>query len=87
MTPALRALRRRLDAQAYDLLNEELARLDQENEQLRSALAYAEDDAEHWRQQCLEMYEAQADAEGGAVGLTQAGRLVVVPASQMAGHA
>ena len=35
MSPALRALRRRLNAQAYDLVNEELARLDRENDALR----------------------------------------------------
>ena len=36
MTPALHALRRRLNAQAYDLVNEELARVDAENEALRA---------------------------------------------------
>lgn len=82
MSPALRALRRRLDSQAYGLLNEELARLAQENEELRTALAYAEDDAEHWRRQALEMYEAQAGIEGGAVGITQAGCLIVMPAME-----
>ena len=86
MTPALRALRRRLNALAYDQVNEELARLDQENEQLRTALAHAEDDAEHWHGQCLGMYHAQAHAEGGMVGLTQTGHLTMVPA-QIAGHA
>ena len=31
MTPALHALRRRMNAQAYDQVNEELARVDAEN--------------------------------------------------------
>ena len=86
MTPALRALRRRLNALAYDQVNDELARTDQENEQLRTALAHAEDDAEHWRGQCLGMFHAQAHAEGCMVGLTPTGHLVVLPA-QIAGHA
>ena len=87
MTPALRALRRRLNAQAYDLVNEELARLDAEldalraeNESLRSQLSWAEGNAERWREDAIEAINAQADAAGGAVGLTQSGRLVVVPA-------
>ena len=87
MSPALRALRRRLNAQAYDLVNEELARLDrendalrEENEQLRTRLAWAEDCAESWREDAIEAINAQAEAAGGAVGLTQSGRLVVVPA-------
>ena len=87
MTPALRALRRRWNAQAYDLVNEELARLDAkldalraENESLRSQLSWAEDCAERWREDAIEAINAQADAAGGAVGLTPSGHLVVVPA-------
>ena len=88
MTPALRALRRRWNAPAYDLVNEELARLDAkldalraENESLRSQLSWAEDCAERWREDAIEAINAQAEAQGGVVGLTQAGQLVVVPAS------
>ena len=60
MTPALHALRRRLNAQAYDLVNEELARVDAENEALRAEnellrtrLSWAEDCAESWREDAL----------------------------------
>ena len=80
MTPTLRALRRRLNAQAYDLVNEELARIDEENEQLRTALARAEEAADFWQQQAMGAYNAQADETGGVVGITQSGQLVVVPA-------
>lgn len=80
----VRGLRRRLNAQAYEMLCEEIARLDAENEQLRSDLARAEDTAEHWRQQCLEIYHAQADEEDGDVGLTPSGHLVVIPAQRSA---
>ncbi|MBN9365963.1 MAG: hypothetical protein J0H59_02915 [Comamonadaceae bacterium] len=88
MTPALRALRRRLNAASYDLLCEEISRLDAEcerlraeNESLSSRLSWAEDCAEHWREDAIEAINAQAEAQGGVVGLTQAGQLVVVSAS------
>lgn len=86
MTPALNALQRRLNAQAYPLLHAELARLAEENESLRSQLSHAEHDAEFWHSQCLDLYQAQADEDGGTLGLTQSGHLVVIPA-QVAGHA
>ena len=88
MTPALRALRRRLNAAAYDLVNEELARRDAEcealraeNESLRTQLAWAEDCAERWREDAITALNEQAADVGGVVGLTQAGQLVVVPAA------
>lgn len=84
MTPALRALRRRLNAQAYDLVNEALARLDAENEalraendDLRARLSWAEDCAERWREDAIEALNHAADEVGGAPGLTMDGRLVV----------
>lgn len=80
MTPALHALRRRLNAAAYDQINEELARLDLENESLRTQLAWAEDRAERWREDAISALNDQAEATGGAVGLTQSGHLVLVPA-------
>ena len=84
MTPALHALRRRLNARAYDLVNEELARVDAENEALRAEnetlrtrLAWAQDCAESWREDALEALNHVADGVGGAPGLTMDGRLVV----------
>ena len=85
-TPALRAMRRRWNAAAYDLVNEELARvalenerLQAENEELRRELSWAEERAEHWREDAISALNDQAEAIGGAVGLTLAGHLVVVP--------
>ena len=84
MSPALRALRRRLNAQAYDLVNEELARVDAENEALRAEnellrtrLAWTEDCAESWREDAIAALNEVADKVGGAPGLTMDGRLVV----------
>ena len=84
MTPALRALRRRLNAQAYDLVNEELARvaaendaLRVENEELRTRLSWAEDSAELWREDAISALNHTADELGGTLGLTMNGRLVV----------
>lgn len=90
MTPALHAMRRRWNAAAYDLVNEELARialenarLVAENDQLRRQLAWAEGCAEGWREDALSALNDQAEATGGAVGLTQAGHLVLVPATSV----
>ncbi|KEH07085.1 hypothetical protein GY14_30275 [Delftia tsuruhatensis] len=87
MTPALHALRRRLNAAAYDQVNEELARLDLENEalragieELRQRLAWAEDCAEHWREDAFSALNEQAEATGRAIGLTQAGHLMLLTA-------
>ena len=84
MTPALHALRRRLNAKAYDLVNEELARVDAENEALRAEnetlrtrLAWAEDCAESWREDAIAALNAAATNVGGAPGLTMDGRLVL----------
>lgn len=98
MTPAdlkaLRALERRLNAQAYGLLCEEISRLAAENERLqadnsslRSQLSWAEDCAESWRENAIELMNGRADAEGGSPGLTIDGRLVVVQAPTHGAHA
>ena len=84
MSRTLKAMRRRWNALSYDLLNEEVARLDRENDELRAAneelrvrLARAEEWAESWRQDALEAMELLADENGGVVGLTKGGNLVV----------
>lgn len=69
---AVEALRRRLNAAAYDILCDEVARLDAENESLRERLQYAEQRAEMW-QQAIEQ-------SGFAPGLTIDGQIVAVPA-------
>lgn len=79
MKAALRRLNRRLNADAYDLLCAEIARLHAENETLccenetlRSQLAWAEDCAERWRTDAIEAI----NAAGAEPGLTMNGRLV-----------
>lgn len=86
MTPALKSMRRRWNALAYELVNEELARVAQDNErlqaevdELRHKLAYAEDCAESWREDALEAMNAHAEATGGVVALHQTGQLSVIP--------
>lgn len=78
-------LRHRLNALAYDLVNEELARvaaenerLQAENDELRGRLAYAEDCAERWRDDALSNLNEHSHAVNGVVGLTQNGCVLVV---------
>lgn len=73
---AVAALRRRLNAAAYDLLCDEIARLDAENERLRERLQYAEQCAEMWQRDAIEAIEQS----GCAPGLTIDGRIVAVAA-------
>ena len=75
---ALTALRRRLNAMAYDLVNEELALLAIENENLRTALVCAEENADYWQEQAMAALDQQAQATGGQIGMTQSGQLLVV---------
>ena len=84
MTPALRALRRKLNAAAYDLLCEEITRLDAECERLRAEndslsqrLSWAEDCAESWREDAIAALNDAAAKVGGVPGLSMDGRLVV----------
>jgi regulator of replication initiation timing len=82
----LQSLERRLNSQAYPLLCEEIARLAAENERLQSenselrrTLSWAEDTAESWRENAIELANQQAEEQGGLPGLTMNGRMVVVP--------
>ncbi len=85
MTRAVQAMRRRWNALAYDMVNEELARvalendrLQAENEELRRQLVDAEDRAECWREDAISALNTQAEITGGIVGLTQSGQVMVV---------
>ena len=77
-TTAIARLRRRLNALAYDLVHEELARLDQENEALRSAVLRAEESADYWREQCLQALESTAAQCQGHVAMAPNGQLLVL---------
>lgn len=79
LTRQLRALKRRLREQTFVLLEQEVARLGAENEELRQRLNWAEDAAESWRADAIAALNDAADACGGAPGLTVDGRMVVVP--------
>lgn len=79
LTRRLRALKRRLREQTFELLEQEVARLGTENEELRQRLTWAEEVAESWRADAIEALNDAADACGGAPGLTLDGRLVVMP--------
>ena len=85
MNRAMQARRRRWNALAYDMVNEELARvalendrLQAENEELRRQLVDAEDRAECWREDAISALNTQAEITCGTVGLTQSGHLMVV---------
>ena len=85
MNRAMQAMRRRWNALAYDMVNEELARvalendrLQAENEELRRQLVDAEDRAECWREDAISALNTQAEITGGIVGLTQSGQVMVV---------
>ena len=85
MNRAMQAMRRRWNALAYDMVNEELARvalendrLQAENEELRRQLVDAEDRAECWREDAISALNTQAEITCGTVGLTQSGHLMVV---------
>ena len=84
MNRTLHALRRRLNATAHDLVNEELARvaldnerLQSENDELRRQLAWAESSAESWREDAVAALSAQSEAAGRPLVLTQSGHLMV----------
>ena len=64
-----RRLLRRWDALAAPQLCERIAQLEAENEELRRQLYWAEDAAEHWQQNAMEL-------AGDHPGLTQSGHIV-----------
>jgi hypothetical protein len=78
---SLTSVRRRLDAIAIDHLRAEVARLATENDELRTQLAWAEDDAESWRRDATDMHLQLCELHCGSPGITMAGELVVVPSS------
>lgn len=78
--PTLARIRRRLDAEALDQLRAEVARLAAENDELRTHLVWAEDEAESWRRDATEMHLQRCELKCARPGITVDGRLAVVSA-------
>ncbi|WP_423177422.1 MULTISPECIES: hypothetical protein [unclassified Stenotrophomonas] len=74
------AIWRRLDRLAFSQLCAEAARLAVENERLREQLWRAEDAAQFWQEDALDLQQALCDATGGRPGITRDGTLVLVQA-------
>lgn len=72
------AVHRRLDVLALEQLRVEAARLYVENEALREEAARANEAADWWREQALDMQLQACEASDVAPGITQSGLLVVV---------
>ena len=70
---------RRLDAIAFEQLCAEAVRLAEENERLRTQLAWVEEAAESWRDDALRMMEEACAASNRRPGMTITGALVLVP--------
>lgn len=77
-TPATAAIQRRLERWELDHLRALAAAQAEQIETLQRQLSYAEDCADSWRRDALELQEELAEYIGGAPGLTVSGRLVVV---------
>ena len=77
-TPATAAIQRRLERWELEHLRAMAAAQAEQIETLQRQLAYAEDLADSWRRDALDLQEELAERIGGAPGLTIGGRLVVV---------
>ncbi len=74
------AIWRRLDRLAFSQLCAEAARLAVENDRLREQLSLAEDAAQSWQEDAVDLQQALSEATGGRPGITRDGTLVVVQA-------
>lgn len=70
-------IRRRWDSAALDQIAQTARTQGEEIAELRARLEAAEDAAEFWREQAMELQQQLADATGGAPGLTSSGQLVI----------
>jgi hypothetical protein len=77
-TPATAAIQRRLERWELQHLRLLAAQQAEQIEELQRRVAWAEDCAERWRDDALDMQEQLADSAGGQPGLTMGGRLVVL---------
>jgi hypothetical protein len=74
----LSTIARRLDAFAIEQLRSEVVRLAQENENLRRQLSWAEDSAELWRQDAMDMQLQLCAETNSAPGITITGQLALI---------
>jgi hypothetical protein len=77
-TPATAAIQRKLDRWALDHLRLLASQQAEQIEELQRRLAWADDCAERWRDDALDMQQQLADSTGTLPGLTIDGRLVTV---------
>lgn len=77
-SPATAAIQRKLERWELDHLRALAAQQAEQIETLERQLAYAEDLAESWRRDALDMQDELASCAGGAPGLTVQGHLCVV---------
>ena len=76
-SPATAAIQRKLERWELDHLRTLAAQQAEQIETLQRELAYAEDCADSWRRDALDMQQDLADRLGGTPGLTVQGRLVI----------
>lgn len=82
-TPATAALQRRFERWELQHLRLLARQQAEQIEELQRRAAWAEDCAERWRDDALDMQEQLAGETGGQPGLTQDGRLVVAEVALM----
>lgn len=78
-SPATAAIQRKLDRWELQHLRLLCAQQAEQIEELQRRAAWAEDCAERWRDDALDMQHQLANDTGGQPGLMRDGRLVVVP--------
>ena len=77
-SPNMLAIQRKLDRWELEHLRKLAAMQADQIEDLQQRLESAESWAESWRQEALQLHTDLADAVGGARGITQTGKLIVV---------
>jgi hypothetical protein len=86
-TRATASLQRRFERWELEHLRVLAADLAARLEETERRLAGAEDRADFWHDQAIEMHNQAADDAGGMPGLTMGGQLVIVPAIEGGLHA
>jgi hypothetical protein len=83
-TPATLSIQRKLDRWELEHLRLLAAQQAEYIEELQRRLTWAEDCAERWRDDALDMQAQLADSTGAAPGLTREGRLGIVAEGEAA---